>query len=201
MKPRATELTTDLGLEEREATARLLASEFKKDQGICALWGDKDQEVDEEELKIWFGALLSLLDAPGSVVIAKTFDEVSGVIVRTIKAKPPGTQKYFSWLWKVLTTLGLGVVIATARHDRTRSSHIPKDATHLVEFVCVSPKRRGFGIAKMLLNEAPGTETTPRVQWLETTKITNVEIFERCGFSESSRYQDKGVLNICMTKS
>jgi GNAT superfamily N-acetyltransferase len=201
MKPGATELTAKLGPEERETTARLLASEFKNDQGICALWGDKDQEVDEDELKIWFGALLALLDAPGSVVIAKTFDEVSGVIVRTIKAKPASTQKYFSWLWKILTTLGLGVVVATARHDRARSSHIPRDASHLVEFVCVSPKRRGFGIAKMLLNETPRTETTSMVQWLETTKIKNVEIFKRCGFSESSRYQDKGVLNICMTKS
>ncbi len=201
MKPRATELTTELGPEDGEATARLLASEFKNDQGICALWGDKGQEVDEDELKIWFGALLALLDAPGSVVIAKTFDEVSGVIVRTIKAKPPSTQKYFSWLWQTLSKLGLGVVVATARHDRARSSHIPRDASHLVEFVCVSPKRRGFGIAKMLLNDTPPTETTSMVQWLETTKNKNVEIFKRCGFSESSRYQDKGVLNICMTKS
>ena len=201
MKPRATELTTELGPENREATARLLASEFKNDQGICALWGDKEQDVDEDELKVWFDALLSLLDAPGSVVIAKTFDEVSGVIIRTIRAKPPSTQKYFSWLWKVLTKLGFGVVVATARHDRARSSHIPRDASHLVEFVCVSPKRRGFGIAKVLLDEASGTETTPVIQWLETTKTKNVEIFERCGFSESSRYQDRGVLYICMTKS
>ncbi len=193
------ELKSNMSPEDRSAAIGLLVAQFKEDKGMCALFGDKDRSVDEADLRVWFDALLSLLQTPGSLTIAKASDEVAGVIVRTIKNKPPGIWRYASWTWRVSMSLGLRVVLATARHDQVRSKHVPRDATSLVEFVCVSPKYRGMGVAKSLLNEAPGLTDFPAQQWLETTKPQNIQIFERCDFREIARYEDDGVLNICMT--
>lgn len=192
-------LTTDMSPSDRSAALSLLVAQFKDDKGMFALFGNKDRSVDEADLRVWFDALLSLLQTPGSLAIAKASDDVAGVIVRTIKNNPPGTWRYASWIWRVSMSLGLRVVLATARHDQVRSKHVPGDATSLVEFVCVSPKYRGMGIAKSLLNEAPGPTDFLARQWLETTKPQNVQIFESCDFKEIARYEDEGVLNICMT--
>ncbi len=171
---------------DRQTVIAILSSSFQDDPCFAWLLEPSDHP---EKVRILTTYLVDETFANGQVYI--TDDQMGAALWHTSKAEP------MSWLYvkrnlSLLWQLGIGSIRRCLRMQHYKTDHFPTEGPYAyLACIGVLPQAQGKGLANRLLTPVLQQYTAQRIPiFLETANATNVDIYERKGFSLTDTVQE-----------
>ncbi|WP_288428187.1 GNAT family N-acetyltransferase [uncultured Spirosoma sp.] len=171
---------------DRQAVIAIISSSFQDDPCFAWLLEPSDHP---EKVRILTTYLVDETFANGQVYI--TDDQMGAALWHTNQAEP------MSWLYvkrnlSLLWQLGIGSIRRCLRMQQYKTDHFPTEGPYAyLACIGVLPQAQGKGLANRLLTPVLQQYTAQRIPiFLETANATNVDIYERKGFSLTDTVQE-----------
>ncbi len=181
----------------------LLEKTFFVDAGMRDICRGSSDTAYRQRLRHWFAATLQMnLQAQQSVLGFEANGRLCAIAILADNEKKPSPKAMLQWTATVGRRCGLGAVRRTIDQDQRRRPFLPHAAHTILEFIAVDPHWQGKGVARQLFDAIhQQAKAKKKIMWLETTRPSNVPIFEHFGYNLIDQNQKNGVDYFFMIKA